>query len=79
MNIFLSQVLGLNSAKSLADIYAIGLQENCWECNKSSFSKIGEKFLGRIKKKVSFYTAISRNLTDFFQKCRRCTKKSIQT
>ena len=59
MNIFLSQVLGLNSAKSLADIYAIGLQENCWECNESNFSKIGDKFLGRIKKKVSFYKAIS--------------------
>ena len=52
-------MLRLNSAKSLADIYATGLQENCWECNESSFSKIGEKFLGRIKKKVSFYKAIS--------------------
>lgn len=58
MNFFLSQVLGLDSAKSLADIYAIGLQENCWECNERSFPKIGDKFLGRIKKKVSFHKVI---------------------
>ena len=50
MNIFFSQVLRLNSAKSLADIYATGLQENCWECNESSFSKIGEKIFGKNKK-----------------------------
>ena len=57
--LFLFQVLGLDSAKSLADIYAIGLQENCWECNERSFPKIGDKFLGRIKKKVSCYKDIS--------------------
>ena len=49
MKIFCSQVLELNSDKVLADIYAIGLQENCWECNESSFPKIGEKILWRIK------------------------------
>ena len=46
------QVLGLDDTGALADIYAIGLQENVWECNKGSFHKIGDRFLERIKIKV---------------------------
>ena len=49
---FFLQVLGLDDAGVLADIYAIGLQENVWECNKGSFHKIGDRFLERIKIKV---------------------------
>merc|ERR1712212_1219379 len=32
-----------------AEIYAIGLQEQCWMCNKKNMLKISNAFLGRLK------------------------------
>lgn len=53
----IDKVLGLKEA-GLADVYAIGLQEQCWECNEGNFPKIGNKFLNRIKKKEKGYEVV---------------------
>jgi len=43
-------VLGLDGKQpQTAEIYAIGLQEQCWMCNKKNMLKISNAFLGRLK------------------------------
>merc|ERR1739844_635885 len=43
-------VLGLvGKQPQTAEIYAIGLQEQCWMCNKKNMLKISNAFLGRLK------------------------------
>jgi len=45
-------VLGLyqgTTVQEMPDIYAIGLQEQCWECNVNAMVKIAERFLERIQ------------------------------
>merc|ERR1712168_845119 len=42
-------VLGLDGKQpQTAEIYAIGLQEQCWMCNKKNMLKISNAFLGRL-------------------------------
>ena len=43
----IDKVLDLGD-KTLVDMYAIGLQEQCWKCNEATFGVIGAKFLDRI-------------------------------
>jgi len=46
-------VLGLDRVgRNMPELYAIGLQENCWMCSKQNFHKIGERFLQRINHKA---------------------------
>ena len=47
----IDNVLGLLDDDELADMYAVGLQENCWKCNEGNLMQIGAKFLQRIDKK----------------------------
>lgn len=54
----IDKVLGLKSS-NMADVYAIGLQENCWNCDMNEFSKLSKKFLDRINQfKVFQYEVI---------------------
>lgn len=48
-------VLGLNKLKKshTEDIFAIGLQENCWMCNPKNLHHIADRFLKIINKKSS--------------------------
>ena len=49
----IDNVLGLKTARlSKPAIYAIGLQENCWMCNRKNFGKLADRFLTRINDNI---------------------------
>jgi len=45
------KLLGIDGAEPAADIFAIGLQEECWKCNKENLPQIMKFFLDRINSK----------------------------
>ena len=51
----IDRVLGLDrqsSANRQPSMYAIGLQENCWMCNRKNLRKLAHRFLSRINERV---------------------------
>jgi len=49
----IQKLLGLNEDK-VADIFAVGLQEHCWRCNKDDMWDIPEEFLKRLSQSDEF-------------------------
>jgi len=49
----IQKLLGLNEDK-VADIFAVGLQEHCWHCNKDDMWDIPEEFLKRLSQSDEF-------------------------
>lgn len=65
----IDDVLGL-SGMDIPSIYAIGLQENCWNCNTQNLAEIGKKFLSRINRKARIkYVVIGIYATRMSRKC----------
>jgi len=47
----MDKLLGITTHK-VADIYAVGLQENCWNCEKNKLSEIPKAFLNQLELKL---------------------------
>jgi len=44
----IDRLMDIIRKKSVADIFAVGLQEQCWRCNKERMMEIGQAFMRRL-------------------------------
>lgn len=53
------RLLGIHENGPVADIFAIGLQEECWKCNKQNLPLITKFFLGRLALKDHAFVKVA--------------------
>jgi len=62
----IEEVLGITKGGLFVDIYAIGLQENCWRCDPKQREQIAKKFMNVLNKAFLRYAKAS-NSYDLFK------------
>jgi len=50
----MDKLLGIDESAQVADIFAVGVQEQCWQCNQDDMLAIPRKFLQRLGNSGSF-------------------------
>jgi len=50
----MDKLLGIGESSQEADIFAVGVQEQCWQCDQDDMLDIPRKFLQRLSKSGNF-------------------------